>query len=63
MSGSDSNPPVVRRREEDAVLGFKHGVCPDGRFITVAGEGGESDRRPIRVLDNWLALVRELSGE
>jgi serine/threonine protein kinase/Tol biopolymer transport system component len=38
-------------------------VGPDGRFITVSGEGGDTDQRPIRVVDNWLALVHELSGK
>jgi serine/threonine-protein kinase len=38
-------------------------VAADGRFITVAGEGGQSNRREIRVLSNWRAMVERLKGE
>jgi len=38
-------------------------VASDGRFITVAGDSDDTNRREIRVLGNWQTQVEELRGE
>ncbi len=38
-------------------------VASDGRFITVAGDSDDTNRREIRVLGNWQAEVTRMRGE